>query len=420
MALMPLSSQFPGTQGLQGLIRGGGGADPALPGAAGGAGGEVPSAPRVLSPADIVELTSREGGRRRGGVAVSGSGLYSLQASSFNLNAQSLNITLGSGGAGRGSAGRGALGALNRAIGPGGGGESGAMSRLRETLHEMGLGDVAIRDLMLLAAMLEKVDPDALERMVEGMESLTGSMASAPELDAAALQGTGAPAGAGGQFSLNYVSVSMSITEVEARTIESEGGEVTQVSARHFEVRFERLEISMSGGHGMQEGDPVVLDVDGDGLNLRETGDGVLFDLTGSGQAVRTAFVEGDDALLFYDENMNGLLDGGGELVGNRVEGLNGLEEIAEMDENGDGVVNQLDTAWQFLKLFQDRDGDGQVGALEVALLSELGIDELSALWEREEGQDGEGLRRVGRSAFTREDGSQGLMMDYYFGYRPE
>ncbi len=417
MALMPLSSQFPGMEGLQNLIRGHTSPE-FLPDHAKGQPPEnaVPNgAPRVLSPADIVDLSSREDARQRGGLAVNGSGLYSLQASSFNLSAQSLNVSMGSG---RGSAGRGALGVLNRAIGAGSGTGSGAMSRLRETLHELGLGDAAVRDLMLLAAMLEKVDPDALERLVEGMESLTGAT-STPELDTAALDGTQAPAQGGGQFSLNYVSISMSITEVQAQTVQTEGGEVTQVTARHFEVRFERLEISMSGGGQMAEGDPVVLDVDGDGLDLRETSDGVLFDLTGSGQAVRTAFVKGDDALLFYDENMNGLLDGGGELVGNRVEGLNGFEELAEMDENGDGAVNSRDAAWQFLKLFQDRDGDGQVGALEAALLSEMGIDELSALWERDEGQDGEGLRRVGKSAFTHEDGSQGLMLDYYFGYRP-
>jgi hypothetical protein len=377
-------------------------------------------APRTLSPRDIVDLSSRERARGRGGLTVNGSGLYSLQASSLSLSAQSLNITMGSR-SGGGGAGAGALGVLNEALGATGAGGSGPMSRLRSALQELGLSDENIRDLMMLAALLEKIDPEALERFVEGMESFTGKVA-APAVDPAALEGAAAPAAAGGtasagHFSLNYVSVSISITEVQARAVQAEGGEVHQVSARHFEVRFERLEVSMSGA--MLEGDPVVLDVAGDGLDLRETGEGVLFDLTGSGEAVRTAFVEGDDALLFYDQNMNGLLDGGAELVGNRVEGLNGFEELAEMDENGDGAVNGLDSAWPFLKLFQDLDGDGRVGAPEVALLQDLGITELAALWERDDADDGEGLRRVGRSAFTREDGSQGLMLDYYFGYRP-
>jgi hypothetical protein len=415
MALMPLSSQFPGMQGLQNLIRGHTSPE-FLPRHANGRPPEnaVPNG----APRDSVDLSTGEGGRGSGGLSINGAGLYSLQASSFSLSAQSLSISMGSRSSGGGA---GALGLLNRAVGARGAGlgGSGAMSRLRETLQELGLSDQNVRDLMLLAALLEKIDPQALEHLVKGMESFAQSQQAAPELDAAALQGAQAPTG-GGQFSLNYVSVSISITEIEARTVQSEGGEVVEVSARHFEIRFERLEISMSGGGQMQEGDPVVLDVAGDGLDLRETSDGVLFDLTGSGEAVRTAFVQGDDALLFYDENMNGLLDGGAELVGNRVDGLNGFEELAEMDENGDGKVDATDAAWQFLKLFQDRNGDGQVGALEVALLSELGIAELSALWEPDEGSDGEGLRRVGSSSFTRQDGSQGLMLDYYFGYRGE
>ncbi len=405
MALMPLSSQFPGMQGLQNLIRGHNSPE-SLPRHAKGQPPEnaVPNG----APRDILELS--------GGLSVNGAGLYSLQTSSFSLGAQSLNIAMGSRSSGGGAS---ALGMLNQAVGARGGGGSGAMSRLRDTLQELGLSDENVRDLMLLAALLEKIAPEALEHLVKGMERFTQSHA-APELDAAALQGATGPAGAGaGQFSLNYVSVNISITEVEARAVQSEGGEVVEMSARHFEVRFERLEISMSGGGQLQEGDPVVLDVAGDGLDLRETSRGVLFDLTGSGEAVRTAFVQGDDALLFYDQNMNGLLDGGAELVGNRVDGLNGFEELAEMDQNGDGKVDATDAAWQFLKLFQDRDGDGRVGALEVAMLDELGLEGLSALWERDEGSDGEGLRRVGKSAFTREDGSQGLMMDYYFGYRP-
>jgi len=361
---------------------------------------------RPASGGDVLELT---GGR--GGLAVSGAGLYQLQASSLSLSAQSLGVSMGSGAT---SGGRGALGVLGGMLGASPAGGAGPMTRLRETLQGLGLSDENIRDLMMLAALLEKLDPEAFEKFVRGMESLAGKV-SAPEGAPAAP--TAPPGGGVGQFSLDYVSVSISVTEVQAGVAEADGAQVTRVSARRFEVRFERLEISMSGR--MQEGDPLVLDVEGDGLDLRETSDGVLFDLTGSGQAVRTAFVEGDDALLFYDANMNGLLDGGGELVGNRVDGQNGFEELAGMDENGDGRVSAADSAWDFLRLFQDRNGDGRVSPLEVARLEDLGLAGLSALWERDEGSDGEGLRRVGAGSFTFDDGTQGLMLDYYFGYRP-
>ena len=409
MALMPLSPQFPGMAGLQNLLRDHTSPE-LLPSNARGTPppNAVPSG-RALPAGggDVLELTGGGGGQ-----AVSGAGLYQLQASGLSLSAQSLNISLGSGS----GSGRGALGVLNGALGASPAGSGGAMAKLREALEELGLGDESVRDLLMLAALLEKLDPEALEKFVRGMTEAARSM-RAPAAGEAGATAAPAPAGGGGSFQLNYVSVSISVTEVEASVAQSGGGEVAQLSARRFEVRFERLEISM--GAPLQEGDPLVLDVEGDGLDLRETSEGVLFDLTGSGRVVRTAFVQGDDALLFYDANMNGLLDGGAELVGNRVEGLNGFEELARMDENGDGRVSAADPAWEFLRLFQDENGDGRASPLEVALLEEAGLTELSALWEREEGVDGEGLRRAGSGSFTREDGTRGLMLDYYFGYRP-
>jgi hypothetical protein len=372
---------------------------------------------------DLLELSGAAGpSKAQAGLTVNGSGVYSLQASSLSLSAQRLNVSLGS----RGQAsGRSAMGALNGALGATGTADSGPMLRLRQALGRLGVSDKNVRDLMMVASMLGKLDPEALEKMVSGIERMAGGSAAeapvaAPDAGGAAAAQAAAPSPAGGsRFSLNYVSVSIAITEIEASTVTTEGGEVTQVSARRFELRFERLEISMSQQQQQAEGDPIVLDIDGDGMNLRPTSDGVLFDLTGSGEAVRTAFVQGDDALLFYDANLNGLLDGGGELVGNRVPGLDGMQELTALDENGDGRITAADTAWRYLRLFQDLDGNGQASAGEVRLLEELGIAELSTLWQRDEGSDGEGLRRAGASTFTRDDGTQGLMLDYWFGYQP-
>ena len=214
------------------------------------------------------------------------------------------------------------------------------------------------------------------------------------------------------------MSLELSITEVSA-SVESdgEGGEVVQASSRQVEVRFERLQISMN--QQMQQADPMVLDIDGDGFDLRPTSDGVLFDLTGdgAGEGVLTAFVSDDDALLFLDANENGLLDGGSELVGNRVEGKNGFEELSDLDDNGDDRIDSADEAWKTLRLFQDKDGNGKVGKGEVALLEDLGIAELSTRWTRNERTDEEGVIRIGDGGFERITGVQGEMRDYMFGF---
>ncbi len=402
----------------------------------------VPNASASASASDSLDLSGRGAGQSDGRMSVNGSGLYRLlQSSSLNLSARSLNVRLASGGSG-GAAGRGALSVLNDAIADSGAAESGAMSRLRGALEKLGLSDQGVRDLLLVAGMLEKLDPEAFGRFVDNIENFaerasngaagasgaSGASGAAPAAGGAA----GAAASGGGSFQLHYVSISISVTEVTAAASSGAGGGDGQgdggsaagasaaVSARSFELRFERLEISFrSGGGQMQQGDPIVLDVDGDGTDLRPTSDGVLFDLTGSGRPVRTAFVQGDDALLFYDANLNGLLDDGRELVGNRVPGLDGMADLASMDADGDGRVTPLDPLWAGLRLFQDANGDGLVTPGEVKLLDALGIDALSALWERADQEDGEGLHRAGTSSFTRTDGTTGLMLDYYFGFRP-
>ncbi|HOX07545.1 MAG TPA: hypothetical protein PK280_14180 [Planctomycetota bacterium] len=389
----------------------------------------VPNAEAAAGSPDSVELSDRMAPLSAGRLTADGSGLYRLvQAGRIQLSAGSLNIRTGAGAAG--GNGRGAIDALNAALGgttlaPG----SGLMDRLRSSLEQLGLEDKSVRDLLAVAGMLEKLDPEAFRQFVDSVESFarasTGGSSSAG-VAAPAQAASSAPAAptgdaAASRFELSYVSMSVSVTEVTARSEASADGSTTEVTARRFELRFERLEISLSrqGAQGMQQGDPVVLDVAGDGTDLRETSDGVLFDLTGSGRPVQTAFVQGDDALLFYDANMNGLLDDGTELVGNRVPGLDGMAELASMDADGDGQVTPLDPLWQGLRVFQDWNGDGAAAPGEVRLLESLGIAGLSTLWERGDAEEGEGLRRAGTSSFTRADGSQGLMLDYYFGYRP-
>ena len=64
--------------------------------------------------------------------------------------------------------------------------------------------------------------------------------------------------------------------------------------------------------------DPLVLDLDGDGLELtRADGDNVYFDIDNDDFAERTGWVGGDDGLLARDLNGNGTIDDISELFGN-------------------------------------------------------------------------------------------------------
>ena len=62
--------------------------------------------------------------------------------------------------------------------------------------------------------------------------------------------------------------------------------------------------------------DPILLDLDGDGLETVGLASNVYFDHDGDGVLTRTGWAGRDDALLVWDRNGNGFIDTGAELFG--------------------------------------------------------------------------------------------------------
>jgi hypothetical protein len=128
-----------------------------------------------------------------------------------------------------------------------------------------------------------------------------------------------------------------------------------------------------TGEQPVQEGEPLVLDLEGDGVELRSMEGGVEFDIDNDGQVERTGFVTGDDALLALDKNGNGRIDGVGELFGDKTRAKNGFEDLARMIPT---AMGQSTGAIRFTpgSLFQDVNGDGRSSASELSSLASQGI----------------------------------------------
>tara|TARA_R110000851_G_scaffold33155_2_gene88326 strand:+ start:59 stop:1768 length:1710 start_codon:yes stop_codon:yes gene_type:complete len=119
--------------------------------------------------------------------------------------------------------------------------------------------------------------------------------------------------------------------------------------------------------------DPIVIDMDGDGIELLPIYRGVNFDLYGTGHRHATAWVSPDDALLGFDSNLNGIIDDGLELFGTLNPGIeNGYQQLAKLDWDGDGYLGKSDPAFKDLVIWNDKNIDGVSTKDELSKLSSV------------------------------------------------
>jgi hypothetical protein len=100
--------------------------------------------------------------------------------------------------------------------------------------------------------------------------------------------------------------------------------------------------------------DPMILDLDGDGIETTTLEDGVYFDHKTDGFAETTAWVGTDDGLLATDLNNDGTINDGSELIQN-------FGALAGFDTNTDGVIDSSDTDYADLQVLK---GDGTTQTL--------------------------------------------------------
>jgi hypothetical protein len=121
--------------------------------------------------------------------------------------------------------------------------------------------------------------------------------------------------------------------------------------------------------------DPLVIDLDQDGIELLPIHKGVNFDMYSVDRPQAVAWIHPDDAFLVYDRNENGSIDNGSELFGNVNHGYkDGFAQLATLDTNRDGMINAVDADFAKLQLWRDIDSDGVSTSGELLKLSDAGI----------------------------------------------
>jgi len=162
--------------------------------------------------------------------------------------------------------------------------------------------------------------------------------------------------------------------------------------------------------------DPIVLDLEGDGIALSELTEdgGVVFDLAGNGRQQRCGFVQGDDALLFLDRDNDGLCGNGRELFGNQEGHQNGFAKLLEYDSNGDGVIDENDAVYDDLKTWTDTNGDGICTADEVRDLRSSGVQSIN-LGYQQVAEENNGNLITEKSFYTTLNGAVHAAVDAQF-----
>lgn len=133
---------------------------------------------------------------------------------------------------------------------------------------------------------------------------------------------------------------------------------------------------------------PIIVDLGFRGVHL--TAPAVWFDITGTGRQDLLAWTPPGtaDAFLWLDRNGDGAVNDGRELFGNVTplswtiagpRARHGFEALAYFDHpsqggNGDGVIDQTDAVFGSLRLWSDRDQNGESGDDELQTLDRAGV----------------------------------------------
>jgi len=173
------------------------------------------------------------------------------------------------------------------------------------------------------------------------------------------------------------------------------------------------------GAGGFVYSDPLVLDLDRDGVETVGVNLGPLFDHNGDGFAEVTGWVDPDDGFLVMDRNGDGVINDGKEFFGDLTvlndgrRAANGFEALAELDGNNDGRIDTNDPGFSHMKVWKDVDRDGYSLPSELHTLDELGITAINLDSTPDSTTDPQGNTRTRVGSFEWTDGSNGEIAEY-------
>jgi hypothetical protein len=216
------------------------------------------------------------------------------------------------------------------------------------------------------------------------------------------------------QFMKKFKDLSHSLKNEDNRELQMEK-DITRARSLDMKVSF-TFDLKSGNTRVEVEGamaDPLVLDLDSDGIETTDLKKGVNFDINGDGNKEKTAFTTGGDGLLALDRNNDGQITSGSELFGDQNGAEDGFMELKKFDSNGDSIINREDSVFKDLKVFISTENNTELHSLD-----EFGINEILINGKKNAGFYNNGNYIKETAAFKRTDGSEGNIGEVYFTYK--
>ena len=157
--------------------------------------------------------------------------------------------------------------------------------------------------------------------------------------------------------------------------------------------------------------DPVLIDLNGDGIKTTSVDKGAYFDHENDGFEELSAWVDDNDGILIIDKNNNKKIDGGNEIFGDNyikedgTKATSGFDALSDLDSNNDGKIDSNDEKFNDIKILK---GDGTFLTLEEAGVASIGLDSVTSNTTDENGNT-----IISQGTYTKTDGTTGTIGDF-------
>ena len=204
----------------------------------------------------------------------------------------------------------------------------------------------------------------------EGNDRITGG-AGNDAIDGGTGQDVAVFAGDQSTYTISTVNGTVQVTDNDTAADGNDGID-TLISVETAEFK---------GGAQVGLSAPIVLDLDGDGVELvSKSRSHTSFDWNGDGIKDKTGWIGKKDGFLVFDRDEDGNVSGASELsfIEDKPGAKSDLDGLSAFDSNEDGMFSAADEKFATFRIWQDRNGNGRSDRGELMTMDQAGISSIS------------------------------------------